>query len=78
MAHCKLAVNVSCRLLSPSEEETERFSELPRAIQLEGARAKIRIPVFLFMVQSFLYCAIQGCKILTAVAKLSSLLIPHL
>lgn len=76
LAHCKLAVNVICLLPSPSEEETERFSELPRAIYLEGARARIRIPVFWFIVQFFLHCNIQGCKILlTAVAKLSSLLI---
>jgi len=75
LAHCKLAVDVSCRLLSPSEEEAERFSELPTAMLLEGARARTRIPVFLFIVQFFLRCAIQGYKILTAVAKLSSLLI---
>lgn len=62
-------------LLSPSEEETERFGELPRAMQLERARARIRIPVFLLIVQFFLHCAFEGCKKLTATAKLSFILI---
>lgn len=75
LALCKLAENVSCCLFSPGEEETEKFSELPRAIGLEGARTRIRIPVFLFIVQLFFHCVIQGWKVLTAVAILSSLLI---
>lgn len=46
LEHCKLAVNISCCLPSLSEEEMERFSELPRAVQLEGARTRIRILSF--------------------------------
>lgn len=73
LAHCKLAVTVSCGLLSPREEEMERLGGLPRAIQLEEAGARISIPDFIFIVQFFLHCAIRGWKIFTTAALLFSL-----